>query len=210
MNDLPPRMARAPTTVKVGGICSPENGWLIATIPSKIPYLHPARTMTFPRKPGTQIRVGLVWAGKTRPRDRSWPIPVLAALLDSPHAAFFSLQTGPRTAELAANGLEWLVTDLSPQLKDFSDTAAAMNALDLIITIDTASAHLAGVLGRPTIVLLRYVADWRWHDYREDSPWYPSLKLIRQPRPDDFTQPIERVREEIKRLATLVASARKP
>ena len=99
--------------------------------------------------------------------------------------------------------------DLAPQLKDFAETAAAMNALDLIVTIDTASAHLAGALGRPTLVLLRYVSDWRWHDYREDSPWYPTMRLFRQPKPDDFTQPVERVRESIKRLIGDAAAAAK-
>ena len=172
-------------------------GTTLASIPVQVPYLRPARTMTIPRRPGTLLRVGLVWAGKTKPRDRSWPLPHLAALLDNPRLAFYSLQTGPRAADLAAHGLDRLIVDLTPHLKDFADTAAAMNALDLIVTIDTASAHLAGALGRPAIVLLRYVSDWRWHDYREDSPWYPSLRLVRQPRPDDFTQPMERVREEL-------------
>jgi ADP-heptose:LPS heptosyltransferase len=127
-------------------------------------------------------------------------------LLEDPHLSFFSLQTGPRAAELAANGLNHLVFDLAPHLKDFADTAAAMNALDLTVTIDTASTHLAGALGRPTFTLLRYVSDWRWHDYREDSPWYPTMRLFRQARPDDFIQPVERVREAIKQLAGAATS----
>jgi ADP-heptose:LPS heptosyltransferase len=84
-----------------------------------------------------------------------------------------------------------------------------MNALDLVITIDTASAHLAGALGRPALVLLRYVSDWRWLDYRDDSPWYPTLRLFRQPRPDDFTQPVERVRDILRQLAD-TATAKSP
>ncbi len=122
--------------------------------------------------------------------------------MDHPRVSFFSLQTGPRANDLTADGFEQLAIDLGPQLVDFSATAAAMNALDLIITVDTASAHLAGALGRPTLLLLRYVSDWRWHDDREDSPWYPSLRLFRQSRPDDFAQPVERVREELKRLTS--------
>jgi Flp pilus assembly protein TadD len=188
-------------------------GTMLATIPAQIPYLLAPHAMSLPRRPGTSLRVGLVWAGKPTPRDRSWPLPLLATLMDNPQVAYFSLQTGPRASEFAANGFDRLAVDLAPQLKDFSDTAAAMNALDLIVTIDTASAHLAGALGRPTFVLLRYVSDWRWHDYREDSPWYPTLRLFRQPRTDDFTQPVERVREAIKRLADKAngpAAARSP
>jgi len=185
-------------------------GTSLATIPAQIPYLRSANVMTLPRRPGTNLRVGLVWAGKPTPRDRSWPLPLLATLMENPQIAFFSLQTGPRAAELAAAGYDRLAVDLGPHLKDFSATAAAMNALDLIVTIDTASAHLAGALGRPTIVLLRYVSDWRWHDYREDSPWYPSLRLFRQPKPDDFAQPVERVREDLKRLASGSAPAQQP
>jgi tetratricopeptide (TPR) repeat protein len=185
-------------------------GTALATIPAQVPYLHAARAMSLPRRPGTILRVGLVWAGKLTPRDRSWPLPILAMLLEDPHLSFYSLQTGPRAIELVANGLDHLVLDLAPHLKDFSDTAAVMNALDLIVTIDTAAAHLAGALGRPTFTLLRYVSDWRWHDYREDSPWYPTMRLFRQARPDDFTQPVEHVREAIKRLTGGAASASRP
>ena len=184
-------------------------GTALATIPVQFPYLRAPRTVTIPRRPGTTLRIGLIWAGKPTPRDRSWPLSQLAILLEDPHLAFFSLQTGPRAAELGAHGLDRLVEDLGSQVKDFSDTATAMNALDLIVTIDTASAHLAGALGRPTFTLLRYVSDWRWHDYRDDSPWYPSMRLFRQARPDDFTQPVERVREAIKRLAGNTAPAKK-
>ena len=183
-------------------------GTALATIPAKVPYLRVPQGIRLPRRPGTSLQVGLVWAGKPTPRDRSWPLPQLAPLLEDPRIAFYSLQTGPRAAELAAYGLNQLMIDLGPHLKDFSMTAAAMNALDLIITVDTASAHLAGALGRPTFTLLRYVSDWRWHDYREDSPWYPTMRLFRQSKPDDFTQPVERVRESLKRLADSAAAPR--
>ena len=177
----------------------------MATIPTHIPYLRAPMTVALPRRQGTILNIGLTWAGKPTPRDRSWPLKELVPLLEDPRLSFFSLQTGPRQAELAASGLDKLIFDLSPHLKDFGATAAAMNALDLIVSIDTASAHLAGALGRPGCVLLRYVPDWRWHDYREDSPWYPSLRLFRQSRPDDFTQPVERLRETIKQFADKAA-----
>jgi Flp pilus assembly protein TadD len=175
-------------------------GTSLATIPAQVPYLR-AQTASLPRRPGTLLNVGLVWAGKPTPRDRSWPLPPLATLMEDPRIAFFSLQTGPRAQELSAHGLDRLVVDLAPYLKDFSATAAAMNALDLVITIDTASAHLAGALGRPAFLLLRYVSDWRWLDYRDDSPWYPTVRLFRQSRPDDFAQPIDRVREALQQFA---------
>jgi hypothetical protein len=175
-------------------------GTSLATIPAQVPYLG-AQTASLPRRPGTLLNVGLVWAGKPTPRDRSWPLPLLATLTEDPRIAFFSLQTGPRAQELSAHGFDRLVVDLAPYLKDFAATAAAMNALDLVITIDTASAHLAGALGRPAFVLLRYVSDWRWLDYRDDSPWYPTARLFRQSRPDDFAQPVDRVREALQQFA---------
>jgi Flp pilus assembly protein TadD len=176
----------------------------LATVPRNVPYLR-APQARLPRRPGTSLQVGLVWAGKPTPRDRSWPLSTLAPLFEDPRLAFYSLQLGPRSAELAAHGFDRLVVNLAPHLKDFSATAAAMNALDLIVTVDTASAHLAGALGRPVFVLLRYVSDWRWMDYRDDSPWYPTMRLFRQSRPDDFAQPVERVREAIARFAAAAA-----
>ena len=173
----------------------------MGTIPTKTPYLRAPMTVTLPRRPGTILNIGLAWAGKPTPRDRSWPLNELVLLLDDPRLSFFSLQTGPRASELAAAGLDRLVVDLAPHLKDFAATAAIMNALDLIVTVDTAGAHLAGALGRQTFVLLRYVSDWRWLEYRDNSPWYPTMRLFRQSRPDDFARPVERVREAISQLA---------
>lgn len=175
-------------------------GTSLASIPKQVPYLR-AAVAQLPRRPGTRLKVGLVWAGKPTPRDRSWPLPMLAPLFEDPRVAFYSLQVGPRAEDLATQGFDRLMLDLAPHLKDFAATAAVMNALDLVVTVDTAAAHLAGALGRPVFVLLRYVSDWRWMDFREDSPWYPTMRLFRQPRPDDFTQPVARVREAIARLA---------
>ena len=186
-------------------------GTTLASIPAQVPYLRAPR-MPLSRRPGTVLQVGLVWAGKPKPagRDTSWPLPLLSPLLEDPRIEYYSLQTGPRAADLAAHGLDHLLVDLAPHLKDFTATATIMNALDLIITVDTASAHLAGALGRPVFVLLRYVNDYRWLDYRDDTPWYPTMRLFRQPRPDDFTQPIERMRDEIKRLLGKTAAHEPP
>ncbi len=175
-----------------------------ATIPADVPYLAvPARPgLVVPRPPGTTLAVGLVWAGKTTPRDRSWPLEQLLPLLDDPRIACHSLQVGPRAADLARLGLDLLVRDASAALTSFADTAAVMARLDLIITIDTATAHLAGALGRPTWVVLRYVSDWRWRDEPTDCPWYPTMRLFRQPAPDDFATPVA---EMARALATLLS-----
>lgn len=180
--------------------------WLLEvswrTLPTPQAYLAPPAPLATPleRPPGTTLNVGLVWAGKTLPRDRSWPLEQLLPLMDDPRAAFWSLQMGERADDLGRLGANHLVRDLSTRLKTFGDTAAAMAELDLVITIDSAPAHLAGALGRPTWVLLRYVSDWRWLDEGEACPWYPSMKLFRQPAPDDFATPVAAMKAELARL----------
>ncbi len=170
--------------------------WLLGvtwnTLPAPTASLTPPRRLTPPLQspPGSLLNVGLVWAGKTTPRDRSWPLETLLPLMEDPRVTFWSLQTGERSTDLARMGAGSLIHDLSPRLKSFADTAAAMVEMDLIITIDTAVAHLAGALGRPTWVLLRYVSDWRWLEDGESCAWYPTLTLFRQPHPTDFTAPV--------------------
>lgn len=172
--------------------------WLLGTgadfLAATVPYLAPPpRAVGVQRPPGTALTVGLVWAGKTTPRDRSWPLEELLPLLSDPRVAMHALQVGPRSADLDRLGVRGLVHDLGPGLTSFADTAAAMAALDLVITIDTSVAHLAGALGRPCWMLLRYVSDWRWQDEPADSPWYPSLRLFRQAEPQDFKGPVTAV-----------------
>jgi ADP-heptose:LPS heptosyltransferase len=87
---------------------------------------------------------------------------------------------------------------LGEQLTDFADTAALISELDLVITVDTAVAHVAGALGKPVWILLPFVADWRWLQDREDSPWYPSARLFRQPAPTNWGSVIKRLREELR------------
>lgn len=163
-----------------------------ADLPGPVPYLRPARALAKPlgRPPGTRLNVGLIWAGKTVPRDRSWPLEHLMVLMQDPGLAFWSLQMGERSNDLKRLGVGALVRDLAPLITSFADTAALMNAMDVIVSIDTSAAHLAGALGRPTAVLLRYVSDWRWLDQGDSCRWYPSLRLFRQPQPDDFTAPV--------------------
>ncbi|MBX9634425.1 MAG: hypothetical protein K2X44_05525, partial [Magnetospirillum sp.] len=122
--------------------------------------------------------------------------------MENPRIAFWILQMGERAGDLARLGVGALVRDLSPRLKSFADTAAAMAQLDLIITIDTSAAHLAAALGRPTWILLRKVSDWRWLDEGETCAWYPTATLFRQNNPTDFAGPVERIRQELLRVLT--------
>lgn len=173
-----------------------------ADLPGAMPYLRPVRPgPRLDRAAGVVLKVGLIWAGKTVPRDRSWPLTDLLPLLDDPRLAFHSLQMGPRAADLAELGIDHLVHDLGPSLSSFADTASIMAGLDVVVTIDTSAAHLAGALGRPTLMLLRHVSDWRWLDKGETCLWYPSMRLFRQDHPDDFSGPVERLRQLLIRLA---------
>jgi ADP-heptose:LPS heptosyltransferase len=110
---------------------------------------------------------------------------------------WFSLQVGERAGDLArlAPGL---VTDLAPRLSDFAETAAAIANVDLVVTVDTAVAHLAGALGRPAWVMLRAMPDWRWLVDHDDSPWYPTVRLFRQRRRGDWDEVVRRVRTALK------------
>jgi len=171
-------------------------------LPVSSAYLRPPARLPFPieRPPGAALNVGLIWAGKTRPRDRSWPLEQLLPLMEDPRLAFWSLQVGERTSDLEALGVGSLLRDLAPHLTCFADTAAAMAAMDVIVTIDTSAAHLAGALGRPTCVLLRYVSDWRWLDEPATCRWYPSIRLFRQADPRDFAGPVAQVKAHLAAL----------
>jgi len=103
-----------------------------------------------------------------------------------PGINFYSLQKGERAADLTQLPPEVNVTDLSPLIDDFADTARAMAYLDWVISVDTSVAHLAGALGKPVWTLLCYSPDWRWLLEREDTPWYPTMRLFRQPAPGDW------------------------
>jgi hypothetical protein len=134
------------------------------------------------------LKVGIVWAGAPihrRDRERSIPIDFLAPLLALENIHWVSLQKGDRAQE-ALRMTSLRMTHLSSHLHDFADTAAAIANLDLVISIDTSVCHLAGALGKPTWTLLPFSPDWRWLLGRDDSPWYPSMTLYRQPTPGDW------------------------
>lgn len=165
----------------------------LQTVPGGVPYLAPeaVQTEAFRARlaPLAGPKVGLVWSGNpTHPRNggRSVDPALLAPLLAVPGVSFVSLQKG------GAKGPAALV-DWTDELHDMADTAALVQQLDLVISVDSAVAHLAGALGRPVWLLNRFDACWRWLDGREDSPWYPTMTLFRQRQPGDWDEVIARV-----------------
>lgn len=148
-------------------------------------------------------KVGLVWQGNPqqgRDHERSLPLQLLLPLANVPQIDWYSLQFGDRGRnQLSAVATEWSITDLTAEISDFADTAAVLNQLDLLITVDTASAHLAGAMQIPTWVLLQYTPDWRWHIEREDSPWYPGMRLFRQKTPGNWPEVIDQVYLELQK-----------
>ncbi len=165
----------------------------LSTIPADVPYLQASNpeTQQWRRRLGSgSLNVGLVWSGNTKRQDdhmRSCPIDALRPLASLPGIRLYSLQKERR--EPLLDGIE----DLAPDLSDFGATAAVIDALDLVISVDTAVAHLAGAMARPVWVLLGYAADWRYLLDRDDSPWYPTMRLFRQARADDWSLPVHRI-----------------
>ena len=157
----------------------------LETVPASVPYLRaPQEAATRWRQQLAAMRglkAGMVWAGNPEHSNdlrRSLDLTALAPLLATPAISFASLQVGPRAADLRKLPAAANVIDLSARLADFAETAAAIEQLDLVITVDTSVAHLAGGLGKPTWLLLPWVTDWRWLLGREDSPWYPTMRLF--------------------------------
>lgn len=183
-------------------------GTTLETIPANIPYLRPdpAKLAHWQRRlDGVQaLKVGVVWAGNPRhkgDRQRSLSAATVLPRLLAPGVQLFSLQKDPRPADgLVLAGLGGGIVDLAPMLGDFSDTAAAVSALDLVISADTSVAHLAGALGRPVWMMLPYSLDWRWLTQREDSPWYPTMRLFRQREPHEWDTVLSRLPTELARV----------
>jgi Flp pilus assembly protein TadD len=180
----------------------------LESIPASVPYLTPESALreAWKRKlspSGGDLRVGLVWAGNPNFRDdrtRSLRLEQLAQFGAVRNVQFYSLQKGP-PGEQAKNPPPGLnLIDLGPQLDDFADTAAVMSLMDLIITTDTSIPHLAGALGRPVWLMLQFVPDFRWLLDRDDSPWYPTMRLFRQKTRGDWPGVIGRVTEALVEL----------
>ena len=178
----------------------------VETIPAQLPYLEadPALVAqwreTLAPAEGV-LRAGLVWAGN--PKQGSEPrrgigLEPCLPLFEVAGVRWHSLQVGERASDLArlAPGA---ALDLSARLTDFAETAAVIANLDLVVTTDTAVAHIAGAMGKPVWILLMFAADWRWLRGRDDSPWYPSARLFRQPSRGDWRGVISRVKSELER-----------
>ena len=134
--------------------------------------------------PAALLKVGLAWAGERRPQQL--PFPHLMPLLARPEAACFSLQTGPRAQDAVALAHPCLITDLAPTIGDFADLAARIAEMDLVIAADSLAGHLGALLGKEVWLLLAADSDPRWMAERSDSPWYPGMRLFRQPQPGDW------------------------
>jgi tetratricopeptide (TPR) repeat protein len=178
-------------------------GTQLATVPGEA-YLradpHRAAAWRARLGPAAKPRIGLVWASGRRPGrpdkrgDLRRDIPLLKLLEAArPDLEFISLQKG-LDAEAELKAAPGAVIDPAADLRDFADTAALIDGLDLVISVDTAPAHLAGALGKPTLTLLRYDACWRWLTQRADSPWYPSMRLLRQAAPGDWDSVIDQLK----------------
>ena len=170
----------------------------LATIPSNIPYLKTIGSVE--RKPGQPIQVGLVWAGnpkQQRDRMRSCRFEALLPLLKIPSIRWVCLQKdiplSDRDAVAACERLVQVTHD------DFASTAEEVSNLDLVISVDTSVAHLAGALNVPVWILLAKAGDWRWLLDGDDSPWYPSARLFRQRQAGDWREVVHRVSEELRK-----------
>jgi Flp pilus assembly protein TadD len=175
--------------------------------PSYLPRLAAARVQVWEDRlgPHDRLRVGLVWSGNPKhwnDLNRSIPLREFSRIADV-QATFVSLQKDPRPDDNVVLRERTDIVDFTEQLTDFAETAALISCLDLVITVDTSVAHLAAALGCPTWILLPYVPDWRWLLERDDSPWYPTVRLFRQRATRDYGEVIDRVRAE---LATLVSA----
>jgi tetratricopeptide (TPR) repeat protein len=188
----------------------------LANIPSRGPYLSVVaevierwRQEIVKDGGGSSLKVGIVWQGNPRfaqpecraaDRRRSIPLAYFEALARVPGVRLFSLQKGYGTEQLVAWKERLGIIDLGARLADFTDTAALMMNLDLIISADTAPLHLAGALGRPVLAALPFSGCWRWLHDRVDSPWYPSMKLYRQRQPGDWQEVFARIAGDLSKL----------
>lgn len=178
-------------------------GTTLETIPASIPYITLPKSQQWqdrnfpllpPASPETKLKIGIVWSSGHRERlgdsslscYRDCPLSLFINLLSIPDISLYSLQVGKWASEIDEFKQENRLYNLTPQIIDFADTAALISQLDLVIAVDTALIHLAGAMGKPVWTLLSFDADWRWMQNREDSPWYPTMRLFRQHQYGDW------------------------
>ncbi|MDB5299493.1 MAG: Tetratricopeptide 1 repeat-containing protein [Phycisphaerales bacterium] len=182
------------------------------TIPANVPYLFadPARFAVWRKRiadrgTGQAFRVGLVWSGNPKQHgdpNRWMTLAHLSPLMATAGVEFYSLQKGERGMDVQSAGPEFRIIDWTADLHDFADTAALIDCLDLVITIDTSVAHLSGAMGKETWTLLQFAADFRWLAEGDRSPWYPTMRLFRQENFGDWPGVVRRVSDELRRRAT--------
>jgi tetratricopeptide (TPR) repeat protein len=174
-------------------------------MPAAVPYLagDEAAVARWRERLGdrSKLKVGLVWAGNPQhgnDHNRSFRPHAFKPLFEIPDVAFFSLQKQQRPSDAGDLAQLGAIVDLAAELKDFSDSAAALAALDLLVAADTSIVHLAGALGRPVWTMVPFSPDWRWLTARDDTPWYPTMRLYRQPREKDWGSVMRRVAEDLR------------
>ncbi len=182
-------------------------GTTLDHLPSQVPYLDLSVITQFNsyhlEAPSTSKRkIGIVWASGYKSeekalvklhREKSCPLSIFEPLLSIPNIDLYSLQVGINSTDIQQLAWQDRIQDLSVHIQDFADTAALIAQLDLVISVDTAVAHLAGAMAKPTWLLLPFSPDWRWLLERSDSPWYPTMRLFRQPQPQDWQSVIAQV-----------------
>ena len=170
------------------------------SIPDGCPYLASHARQPPLLSPPRHFRIGIVWAGSpahAMDHQRSCRLDDFAPLVELPGTEFVSFQVGPRAEELRTTGWRGLIREAGDAVTPFETTADALAEVDLVITVDTAMAHLAGALGRPVWTLLAFAPDWRWMLGRTDTPWYPTMRLFRQLAPSDWAGAFREVRREL-------------
>lgn len=182
----------------------------LETIPASLAYLQvPEHEIAETKQqwPAHGLRVGLAWAGDPKNlynAHRSMHLRQFLPLKNLSGVSFYSLQVGEAAKQIQEVSAQFAIADVCSQYTDFTDTAKFIAGLDLVITVDTAVAHLAGALGIPVWILLPHNRiDWRWLAEREDSPWYPSVRLFRQSKPGDWPEVMERVSRELQKLSNI-------
>ena len=183
----------------------------LESVPAQVPYLRAPdgkveewKAIMASRDPGKRKRVGLAWSGsleQVNNLNRAMPLSELMPLIELETVRAFSLQKGDAGELTNVKPDPEKLVDLAPEWKDFTDSAAMMRNLDLVITVDTAVAHLAGALGVPVWVMLAPNADWRWLLDRDDSPWYPGMRLFRRATGEERRDQVERVMKELQQWA---------
>jgi hypothetical protein len=180
------------------------------TVPGEMPYLGSGDVMIpmTPPRPGEELCVGLTWAGDPHYSEdmyRSCPFAALVPLMWVEGLTFYCVQTGDKSMDLWGARGETRMIDMASSLRDLATTATIIDQLDIVITVDTAVAQIAGAMGKPVWVALPFSCDWRWGLSGEQTPWYPSMRLFRQREPDDWSGPIKNMAT---RLETIVSARR--